>query len=119
MEALEKALPGLMNLFKDKPNLSATLSRCPPLIVDKCKVQFTVVNDLQKTWIEEHYGRIIDTYLRNTLRNKEVCMFLVVEEAPGNIAVNTCYMPEEKAKYIAEQHPEVAALRDDLNLDIS
>jgi len=28
-------------------------------------------------------------------------------------------MPEEKAKYIAEQHPEVAALRDDLNLDIS
>ena len=28
-------------------------------------------------------------------------------------------VPEEKAKYIAEQHPEVAALRDDLNLDIS
>ena len=119
IEGLEKALPGLINLFKDKPNLSATLSRCPPLIVDGCKVQFTVVNELQKTWIEEHYGRVIDTYLRNTLHNKQVCVSLIVEDAPESVPGNSCYMPEEKAKFIAENNPEVAALREDLNLDIS
>ncbi|MDD2289979.1 MAG: DNA polymerase III subunit gamma/tau [Bacteroidales bacterium] len=119
MERLEKALPGLMNLFKDKPNLSATLSRCPPRIVDKCRVQFTVVNELQKTWIEEHYGRIIDNYLRHILHNKQVCVSLMVEDAPESTPGNSCYMPEEKAKFMAENNPEVAALRDDLNLDIS
>ncbi|MDD4919809.1 MAG: DNA polymerase III subunit gamma/tau [Bacteroidales bacterium] len=119
MEDLEKALPGLINLFKDKPNLSSTLTRCPPLIVDGNKVQFTVVNELQKTWIEEHYGRVIDAYLRNTLHNKQVCVSLIVEEAPESAPGNSCYMPEEKAKFITENNPEVAALRDDLNLDIS
>ncbi|HHV03795.1 MAG: DNA polymerase III subunit gamma/tau [Bacteroidales bacterium] len=119
MKDLEKVLPGLYALFRDKPNLSATLKRCPPQILEGYMVQFSVINELQKTWIEEHYGRTIDSYLRQALRNKKVCMSLTVEESPGDTPGNTCYMPEEKAKFMAEKHPEVAALRDDLSLDIS
>jgi len=118
-ESLEKVLPGLFDLFRDKPNLSATLSRRPPQIVDGFRVQFRVINELQKTWIEEHYGAAIDTYLRKSLHDKRICMCLVVEEISESSPSNTCYMPEEKARFIAEKNPEFAALRNDLNLDIS
>jgi hypothetical protein len=46
-------------------------------------------------------------------------MCLVVEEISESSPSNTCYMPEEKARFIAEKNPEFAALRNDLNLDIS
>ena len=120
MEDLEKVLPGLYDLFKNKPNLSSTLKRYPPRILEGCKVEFCVINELQKTWIEEHYGGTINKYLRQALRNNKVCMALTVKEIVENSSPgNTCYMPEEKAKFMAEKHPEVAALRDDLSLDIS
>jgi hypothetical protein len=119
MEALKKILPGFFDLFKDKPNLSATLSRSEPQIVDGTTIQFRVVNELQKTWIEEHYGRTIDAHLRKALKNKKVRMSLIVEEPAETVIENNCYMPEEKIKFMAEKHPQVAALHKDLNLDIS
>ena len=118
-EALKKILPGFFDLFKDKPNLSATLSRSEPQIVDGTTIQFRVVNELQKTWIEEHYGRTIDAHLRKALKNKKVRMSLIVEEPAETVTENNCYMPEEKIKFMAEKHPQVAALHKDLNLDIS
>ncbi|NLA15606.1 MAG: DNA polymerase III subunit gamma/tau [Bacteroidales bacterium] len=118
-EDLKKVLPGFFDLFKNKPNLSATLSRCEPQIVEGTKIQFRVVNELQKSWIEEHYGRVINSYLRTALKNKQVCMSLVVEESNNTPTGNNCYMPEERIKFLAEKHPEVAKLRKDLHLDIS
>ncbi len=119
MEDLQRILPGLYGLFESRPHLSATLSRCPPTIVEGHTVQFKVINELQKNWIEERFGIKIDQYLRKSLGNKNVRSCLVVEESLENTPDGTCYMPEEKARFMAEKHPQVAALRDDLNLDIS
>jgi DNA polymerase III subunit gamma/tau len=118
-EDLQRVLPGLYALFDSRPHLSATLSRCAPTVVERHTVQFKVINELQKKWIEERFGVTIDQYLRKALGNKDVRACLVVEESLENTPDGTCYMPEEKARFMAEKHPQVAALRDDLNLDIS
>ncbi|MDD4064292.1 MAG: hypothetical protein PHD16_02150, partial [Bacteroidales bacterium] len=90
-----------------------------PTVVEGHIVQFKVINELQKNWIEERFGVTIDQYLRKSLKNKNVKASLAVEESLENTPDGTCYMPEEKARFMAEKHPQVAALRDDLNLDIS
>ena len=119
MEDLQSILPGLYALFESRPHLSATLSRCTPTIVDGHTVQFKVINELQKNWIGERFGVTIDQYLRKSLGNKKVRSSIVVEESLENTPEGACYMPEEKARFMAEKHPQVAALRDELNLDIS
>ncbi len=119
MEDVERILPGLFDIFQTRPHLSATLSRCAPQIVEGNIIQFKVINELQKNWIEERFGATIDQYLRKSLGNKNVHASFVVEESLENTPDGTCYMPEEKARFMAEQHPQVAALRDDLSLDIS
>ena len=118
-ERLNEVLPGLFTLFEKQPHLVATLSRCTPELVDKTKIQFVVINKLQKSWIEEHQGRAINTYLREALKNKKAQMVIAVEEANNTNERNACYMPEDKMKFLVEKHPQVAALRKDLNLDIS
>ncbi len=118
-ERLNEVLPGLFTLFEKQPHLVATLSRCTPELVDNTKIQFVVINKLQKSWIEEHQGRTINTYLREALKNKKAQMVIAVEEANNTNEKSTCYMPEDKMKYLVEKHPQVAALRKDLNLDIS
>ncbi|HOO42156.1 MAG TPA: DNA polymerase III subunit gamma/tau, partial [Bacteroidales bacterium] len=119
MDDLQNILPGLYALFESRPHLAATLSRCAPTVVDGHTVQFKVINELQKNWIEERFGVTIDQYLRKSLGNKNVSSCIVVEESLENTPDGTCYMPEEKARFMAEKHPQLAALRDDLNLDIS
>lgn len=120
LEDLEKVMPGLLALFENRPHLATTLTRCPPSIIDGVTVEFRVINELQKKWIEERFGITIDRYLRNALANSKVSVSLAVEETcTEQTPQEKCYMPEEKAKFIAGQHPEIAALKNDLSLDVS
>ncbi|MFY9116526.1 MAG: DNA polymerase III subunit gamma/tau [Bacteroidales bacterium] len=118
-ERLNDVLPGLFQLFEKQPHLANTLSRCKPEVIEETKIRFVVINTLQKEWIEEHQGRLIDTYLRKALKNKKAQMIIDVEESQNASERNNCYMPEDKIKFLAEKHPQVAALRKDLHLDIS
>ncbi len=119
LEDLEKVMPGLLALFENRPHLASTLTRCPPTIIDGVTIEFRVINELQKKWIEERFGITIDRYLRNALGNSKVSMSLSVEETcTEQTPQEKCYMPEEKAKFIAGQHPEIAALKNDLDLSL-
>ena len=80
-ERLNDVLPGLFQLFEKQPHLANTLSRCKPEVIEETKIRFVVINTLQKEWIEEHQGRLIDTYLRKALKNKKAQMIIDVEES--------------------------------------
>ena len=113
-----KSPPGAFRPVQGQTQPVGNPVRRPPQIVDGFRVQFRVINELQKTWIERTLRAAIDTYLRKSLHDKRICMSGVEEiwKAPPS---NTCYMPEEKARFIAEKIPRFAALGNDLNLDIS
>ncbi len=117
-ESIAAALPGLMRLFEGKAALTALFDNNIPVLVDGHILQFSAANDLQAPWVAEKWGKVINRYLKQTLHNRRAEYTLVVKPKEANPDKPALYMPEEKAKFIMQQHPEVAALQNDLNLDI-
>ena len=79
-------------------------------------VDFYVLNDAQKQWVEEKLLRDMEGRIREMLAcpriNILVCV-TPVEESTEKVP----YMPEEKAKDLMEKNPEVRAFVADMGLD--
>ncbi|MBQ9411091.1 MAG: hypothetical protein IJU21_05735, partial [Bacteroidales bacterium] len=79
-------------------------------------VEFVVMNEAQKQWVEEKMQRELETKLRDLLSCRKVNIVVAVTPEPEN-AEKVPYMPEEKAKDLMEKNPAVRDFIADLGLD--
>ena len=78
-------------------------------------VEFFVINEAQKQWVEEKMLRELETKLRDLTGCVKVNV--IVSVTPMEETEKVPYMPEEKAKDLMEKNPEVRAFVADLGLD--
>ena len=78
-------------------------------------VEFFVVNEAQKQWVEDKMLRELEGKLRELTGCTRVNV--IVSVTPMEEAEKVPYMPEEKAKDLMEKNPEVRAIVADLGLD--
>ncbi|MBE6223119.1 MAG: DNA polymerase III subunit gamma/tau [Bacteroidales bacterium] len=78
-------------------------------------VEFFVINEAQKQWVEEKMLRELEGKLRDLAGCQKVNVMVSV--TPMEEAEKKPYMPEEKAKDLMEKNPEVRALVADFGLD--
>lgn len=115
-ERLEEIWLKMVDSEKSLPRLATTLRQSLPVIGENNVIQFYVSNELQKKWIEEKCLTRLLVYLRKSLNNKSVA--LNIEVIPEEKKENKLYMPEEKAKFLLENYPELRELQKDLNLEL-
>ena len=78
-------------------------------------LNFEVINDAQKKWIEERILRELEKEYNSMLDTG--CIRLEVSVRPEEEVQQRIYMPEEKAQDLMENNPEVRDLIRDLGLD--
>ena len=103
---------------KSLQRLANAISSTKPLISENPnKIIFYVSNEIQKEWINSNCKLRLEAFLKEKLNNANTELLVEVtsqEEAnEGKL-----YMPEEKAKYLLEKHPELKELQKDLKLEI-
>ncbi len=118
-EAIQDKWKALSAKYASRPRLANTLAQSRLRIVEGNGVKsvfFSVSNAAQKQWIEDKLLRELETSLREQLSCLKVNLHVddVPEEEAGE---KKPYMPEEKAKALMEQNPEVRAIVADLGLD--
>ncbi|MBR6055001.1 MAG: DNA polymerase III subunit gamma/tau [Bacteroidales bacterium] len=79
-------------------------------------VSFEVVNEAQKSWLEERLLREMETILRSSLSYPRINISINV--TPEEKTEKVLYMPEEKAKDLIEKNSEVRELVKELSLDV-
>ena len=79
-------------------------------------IDFFVLNEAQKQWVEEKLLRDLENRIRELLACSKVNILVSVtpvDESAGKVP----YMPEEKAKDLMEKNPDVRAFVADMGLD--
>ncbi|MDP3452202.1 MAG: DNA polymerase III subunit gamma/tau [Bacteroidales bacterium] len=99
------------------PRLSTTISQTEPSVRDNTIIVFPVKNELQKSWIEQNCKPRLIEFLKVNLNNKYVTLEIEVtpDDDPKD---NKMYMPQEKAKFLMENYPEVKEMQKDLKLEL-
>ena len=109
----------MAGMYAAKPRLANMLATAEPRIEEEDgvkKVYFSVVNESQKTWIEEKLLRDMEKNLRDKLGCPKVN--ILVEVTPDTeVKEKVPYMPVEKAKDLMEKNPNVRELVTALSLD--
>lgn len=115
---LESAWLAMAESEKSLQRLANAISDTKPIISDNPNtIIFNVSNDLQREWIEKNCKLRLEAFLKENLNNKSVG--LAIEVTPQEAGTeNKLYMPEEKAKFLIEKHPELKELQKDLKLEI-
>jgi DNA polymerase-3 subunit gamma/tau len=104
--------------YSSKPRLASMLSGGNIQLTEENGVklvEFFVVNEAQKQWVEEKMLRELEKKLRDLLSCSKVNV--VVSVTPMEESEKKPYMPEEKAKDLMEKNPEVRAFVADMGLD--
>jgi chromosomal replication initiation ATPase DnaA len=99
------------------PRLKTALSQIKPKLDADKTIHFRVVNDLQKSWIEKNCKTRLLAFLRDKLDNRFIELVVEVESAEETKETKL-YMPEEKAKFLLENYPEMRELQKDLKLEL-
>ena len=112
--------PELAKLYSDKPRLASMLGSTSVNIVpgdDVKTVQFKVVNDAQKEWVESKLLHELEGNFRKIVGSMKVYLRVVVtpDDAPQQKKI---YMPSDQAKDLMARNEEVKSLVKDLDLDI-
>ncbi len=118
-EAVRAKWKELAGNYADKPRLASMLlnGKIEVREDDGVKlVEFLVLNQAQKQWVEEKMLRELETKLRELLLCRKVNIVVTVPVEPENTE-KTPYMPEEKAKDLMEKNPAVRDFIADLGLD--
>ena len=79
-------------------------------------VSFEVVNEAQKSWLEERLLREMESIIRETLSWSKININISV--TPEEKTEKVLYMPEEKAKDLIEKNSEVREFVSQLGLDV-
>ena len=104
--------------YSSKPRLASMLSGGNIQLTEENGVklvEFFVINEAQKQWVEEKMLRELEKKLRELLSCSKVNV--VVSVTPMEESEKKPYMPEEKAKDLMEKNPEVRAFVADMGLD--
>ncbi len=114
---LEKVWEEMAEAENSLPRLKTTILQFKPVLSEDKTIHFRVVNDLQKTWIEKNCKTRLLAFLRERLDNRFIELNVEVE-TDEYIKDSKLYMPEEKAKFLLENYPEMRELQKDLKLEI-
>ena len=110
----------LAGQYTSKPRLASMLSNGEINLREDGGVkvvEFVVMNQAQKQWVEEKMQRELETRLRDLLSCRKVNIVVAVSPEPEN-AEKKPYMPEEKARDLMDKNPAVRDFFADLGLDI-
>ena len=112
--------PELAKMYSDKPRLASMLGSTSLNILseeDSKTVQFKVVNDAQKEWVESKLLHELEGNFRRIVGSMKVYLRVVVtpDDAPEQKKI---YMPSDQAKDLMARNEEVKSLVKDLDLDI-
>lgn len=117
-EALANAWKDLCELYKSRPRLAQTLVSAKLSFEENPEYKlltFQVLNEAQKTWIEQNLLRDIEKSLCGIVKNGKVR--LAVDVAPVTTVETKAYMPSEQAIDLINSNPEVKDLVKDFGLD--
>ncbi|MFA5849470.1 MAG: DNA polymerase III subunit gamma/tau [Bacteroidales bacterium] len=115
-EKLEQVWVKMADSEKALPRLATTLCESLPEIGENNEIHFYVSNELQRNWIQQKCQTRLLEFLKINLNNKLVK--LLIEVVPDGKKENKLYMPEEKAKFLLENYPELRELQKDLKLEL-
>lgn len=116
---LEGCWKTLAESYSNQPRLANALLKAPLAISEADGVKtltFSVMNAGQQKWIKEKILRQMEGAFQKACGSSKVR--LDVDIIPVVEEVNRIYLPEEKAKVLMEENPEVKNLVIDLDLDI-
>ena len=109
----------LAGQYTSKPRLASMLSSGQINLSEDAGVkvvEFVVMNEAQKQWVEEKMQRELENKLRDLLSCRKVNIVVAVTPEPEN-AEKVPYMPEEKAKDLMEKNPAVREFVAEMGLD--
>ena len=109
----------LAGQYASKPRLASMLSSGQINLREDSGVkvvEFMVMNEAQKQWVEDKMQRELETKLRDLLSCRKVNIVVTVSPVQEDTEKKP-YMPEEKAKDLMEKNPEVRAFVADMGLD--
>ncbi len=109
----------LAKQYTDRPRLASMIAngKIDVREADGVKiVDFFVLNEAQKQWVEEKLLRELENKIREMLSCPRVNILVEVTPVEES-AEKVPYMPEEKAKDLMEKNPDVRAFVADLGLD--
>ena len=108
----------LSALYESRPRLASMLANGKTEIREEGGVKivdFYVLNEAQKQWVEEKLLRDLEGKIRDLLNCYKINIEVQVQAMEE--AEKVPYMPEEKAKDLMEKNPEVRAFVADMGLD--
>jgi len=117
-DSLRNQWKELARQYEDRPRLASMLSSGKINILEEAGVKiidFIVLNEAQKQWVEEKLLRELESKIRTLTRCNQ--LRIEVSVVPAEEVEKKPYMPEEKAKDLIEKNPEVRAFVADLGLD--
>lgn len=117
-QSLDKAWKALSESESSRPSLSATLSKASVRVEGETDIHFEVGNQAQKEWIEHNCLRRLENFLRKSLGNGKIRLFVDVPDVDGT-DVAALHMPSDKVDYLSRNSEEFRHLRDDFKLETS
>ncbi|MDR2585511.1 MAG: DNA polymerase III subunit gamma/tau [Prevotellaceae bacterium] len=117
-EQLNGAWARMSDAYKTLPRLYTSLLAGAPRIENNTAIFFEVESATQKEWMEQKCVGAMCTSLKNELNNDFLTLTLEVKPAEPNDK-SRLYMPEDKANFLFETHPQVRELKNDLQLEIT
>ena len=119
-EEIQEKWPSLVELYKSKPRLHTMLSTSDLKISEKNGakiVNFRVINEVQKEWVETKLLRELERNFRKILGTS--ALYLEVSVLPDDSdALPKVYLPSEKAEVLMSENSEVKDFIVDFGLDI-
>jgi DNA polymerase-3 subunit gamma/tau len=107
----------MAGLYPNQPRLANTLANAKTEISreDGVTVTFIVTNDAQRTWIESNKLHELEGRFQKLLGRPGVKLRVAAAQF---VEEKVIYTPEDKAKYLMENNPEVIDIISDLGLDL-
>jgi DNA polymerase-3 subunit gamma/tau len=116
-EAIVGKWKDMAGLYPSQPRLANTLANAKVEISreDGLTVTFIVTNDAQRAWIESNKLHELEGKFQKLLGRPGVKLCVAAAQFKDEKVI---YTPEDKAKYLMENNPEVIDIISDLGLDL-
>lgn len=108
----------LAELYPGQPRLANTIANAKIETArddEELTVTFLVTNESQRSWIEAHKLHELEGHFQKALQAAGVKLLVATEQYTEEKII---YTPEDKAKFLMENNPEVIDIISDLGLDI-
>ena len=116
-EVIDGKWKDMAGLYPNQPRLANTLANANVEISreDGLTVTFVVTNDAQRAWIESNKLHELEGKFQKLLGKPGVKLRVAAAQFKDEKVI---YTPEDKAKYLMENNPEVIDIITDLGLDL-